>query len=902
VLAWSNGTTIAFREELEEILGLMAVNGFPPFHAIALLLAACRGKAPAAAVSGPALEETATVPAAATQGASQVGRQLLLRAWNDPANQEYAEFIARLKLLQELPVDLKNSPRAKAVLLEMILEPVRFQRIQPAREIIQVLTDGSLRDDLLNSKRTSSIDVVRLYRQIHESLKRFSPEALAARIQTGLDELPEAADITLEPAARVRQLLAQLQDDPDHQGLAKVTRDIMAALYLPRSLSEMEELALGGFSDISNRGNLDRLLPSELANDDLTLAARVALNEALYFRREPPANHPPGHFAILIDAGVRQWGLPRVFATAVALALIGKENRRGQITSWRATHDGVEKVDLLARQGLVKHLGALETYTHPGASLKLFFSQLVDEPQLECVLITNRDTIDDPEFKAMLAQCNPEKLYIATVDRNGAFQLFLHPNRTSLLCKATISLDVLFPKTGQSKRESLRDERINIDLPLSLSVRPFPLLLTVFGKVEKAMALPSYGGIAAMQDRQLLFWPDINRGASLLLDNLPRGKTLWIGTGHRRTKIAVLKYRMAQKMAMLTVWDQTSGSVHTREFPLDTPPVRIVERNGILFLVYRKQVSALDLFGDERVLTAPIPMPHYLPAYGRYFAALDGSWHCISHNGQVLQFIPVSLPQPAREMEILALFDREGYEGQWTLTKRGEVYSPSGVRVMNLGRVISHVQISDDGDRLMVTSVENGKFDLLDLKTTKTTTMKVGLAKVALEPSISFPTRNVRTNFNAIGFTADGHPRLRTPQGLWFGFTDQKQKSLQFNRCTDSPPEPASVRYFHPVRTVTEFGFRLRVASWNDGTKAWLDSRAILHLKSGSPSAPEVSVLLVEGNTAAWSSDRQLCGPAFHIADAESIEGSAMIQKIQALSPKPLAAADTGKTEDNRRC
>ncbi|EEF58752.1 hypothetical protein [Pedosphaera parvula] len=759
VIVWSDGTTIAFREELEEILGLMAVKGLPPFHAIVLLLAACRGKLPAASIFSHPIAET--VPVISDSGKPPIspatGNQLLLRAWNDPANQEFSEFIARLKSLQQLPVELRNSPRAKAVLLEMILEQVRFERVQPAREIVQVLADGSLTDDLLNNKKPSASNTVSLYRQIHQSLKHFSPEALAARIQTGLDELPEAAEITLEPAARVRQLLSRLQDDPDYQGLAKVTRDIMAALYLPRSLSEMEELALGGFSDISNRGNLDRLLPSELANDDLTLAARVALNEALYFRREPPANHPPGHFAILIDSGIRQWGLPRVFATAVALALIGKENRRGQTTTWRATHDGVEKIDLLARQGLARHLGTLETSAHPGLSLKPFFSQLTDEPELECVLVTNRDVIDDPDFQTLLAQCNPEKLYIASVDRHGSFQLFLHPHRKALLCQAEIPLEVLFPGKGQSSQDNLRDRREGLELPLLLSSRPFPLLLPISGKVEKTLAQPDYGAIAVMQDRQLLRWSNPNLGASLLMDHLPRGKTLWIGTDAQAKTVTVLKYRIAQKQGILTICDEVSGNVEIHEFALATLPTRVFERNGILFLIQRTQVTALDLTSGQHLVTAPLP--HYnLPAYGRYFARLDGGWHCVSHNGQALEFIPVSLPQPVREADILALFDRDGYEGPWVLTKQGEVYAPTGARLVNLGHVVAHVQISEDGHRLVVTSVESGKFDLVDLKTARSSTIKVGLAKVALQPSISFPTRNVRTNFNAIGFTANGDP------------------------------------------------------------------------------------------------------------------------------------------------
>ena len=84
----------------------------------------------------------------------------------------------------------------------------------------------------------------------------------------------------------------------------------MAAVHVPPALHAQEELPLGGVSDLSNRGPLDRLLVSELANDELTLSVRVALNEALYLRREiaaAPAPEPPGDPA---GRGVRMWGVP----------------------------------------------------------------------------------------------------------------------------------------------------------------------------------------------------------------------------------------------------------------------------------------------------------------------------------------------------------------------------------------------------------------------------------------------------------------------------------------------------------------------------------------------------------------------------------------------------------------
>jgi hypothetical protein len=105
-----------------------------------------------------------------------------------------------------------------------------------------------------------------------------------------------------------------LKDDVELGGLARLALNLMAAVHLPRPVADREELPLGGVSDITNRGALDRLLVSELANDDLTLAVRIAVNEALYLRREMPPRNPPRQRFVLLDAGIRMWGVPRVFS------------------------------------------------------------------------------------------------------------------------------------------------------------------------------------------------------------------------------------------------------------------------------------------------------------------------------------------------------------------------------------------------------------------------------------------------------------------------------------------------------------------------------------------------------------------------------------------------------------
>ena len=111
---------------------------------------------------------------------------------------------------------------------------------------------------------------------------------LCLRLQTGLDQMLKAAKLVLPIVDRARSLLAELDKDPERRGLARLTRSLMAAVSLPQPLSEHDDLPLGGVSDITTRGQLDRLPLSELAQDDLMFILRLALNELLYLRRETP--------------------------------------------------------------------------------------------------------------------------------------------------------------------------------------------------------------------------------------------------------------------------------------------------------------------------------------------------------------------------------------------------------------------------------------------------------------------------------------------------------------------------------------------------------------------------------------------------------------------------------------
>src|SRR6185436_6794322 len=239
---------------------------------------------------------------------------------------------------------------------------------------------------------------------LEAGLAHLDPEQLALRRRTGLDRLVEPADLKLPLAERVHQLVFQLRDDTELSGLARLAQNLMAAVNVPRRLASPEDLALGGISDLTNRGPIDRLLVSELAHDDLTLAVRIALNEALYIRREAPARDPRQRRVILVDSGIRTWGVSRVFATAAALALAATTTPGAQLAVFRADGDAVIPLDFATKSGLIEHLEALTPHPHPGASLGHLAKELAEEDlSTDLIIITHEDALDDPEFGRCLS-------------------------------------------------------------------------------------------------------------------------------------------------------------------------------------------------------------------------------------------------------------------------------------------------------------------------------------------------------------------------------------------------------------------------------------------------------------------------------------------------------------------
>src|ERR1022692_3666346 len=268
VLVWRDGSTIAFREEIVQILQWLAPNGLPSFGALVFLLAACRGKVPRA--NEIVLESPRPLPANMGKDAA-----VLVFQWKQ-LHAQLEATLTQLARASQLPSELNTGIKARCVLAEAVFEPAKAERYVGADAILRGLSEPINDTDLLGEERWEwNGGYIHQLHIVAEGLKLQTYDSLTLRLRTGLDALPKEIDAALPPAERARRLIEELSRDREFGAVARAALELMAAVRLPRRRAEREQLAIGGVADMTNRGPRDRLLLSELAHDDLTLAVRV---------------------------------------------------------------------------------------------------------------------------------------------------------------------------------------------------------------------------------------------------------------------------------------------------------------------------------------------------------------------------------------------------------------------------------------------------------------------------------------------------------------------------------------------------------------------------------------------------------------------------------------------------
>lgn len=588
----SKGATIALWDELHPILHfLQNEGGLPPCGSILLLLAACREDWPE--------------------------KELLLRHWmgtmgdresRGPREDMLVSLLGALYLIHRLPKDLRQSQQAKCLLASAVFEdPESRLAIEVGQAVMAELVSGPgcvANENALQDSKS---------RFLHESkclltgFAQLKQDALEKLLRTGLEQELQPLRPEITPAATEgRSLLEDLAERGGEEGLAAaVAKRVIAMVNFPGRLGVPNELPVGGISDITNRGTVDRLLPGELAWDDLVLAARLVHNEALYFRREDPPQDTPLRHTVLLDRGLRLWGRRRVLSLGIALGLQHHPallREGGAIEVFATLPSAIEALDLQSKSGVDQALQALMPSPGPEDALEKWRDATAAATGAEdLIFITAREHLESPRCKALLGE-------IATLleAKAGACRVIVLDREDTL--------EIQSWSTGGNRvifRGTLEDQELQLPPAIpsnSPQKLPWPHLkptsLMLFPVVPKTNAFihdpETGGGLGICGDGRLMRWPKAGWGA-LEIAKKAGGREQWLARDLAGSLILIASADAPGGTASVF---RLSGSTLLKVTIARTahafPSFATVRRNAVIFC-YSDLIEAISLETGSKV-------------------------------------------------------------------------------------------------------------------------------------------------------------------------------------------------------------------------------------------------------------------------------------------------------------
>lgn len=245
---------------------------------------------------------------------------------------------------------------------------------------------------------------------------------------TGPHDLPAepiAEQLDRKPPTMAEFLDTAVKDRTRLGGAVPLVRHFVSALALPPRKRTPPKLPIGGYADVTSRGDPARLLPSQLALDPDDFVRRFAENELLYFRREDPHERRQEHLALVVDQGVLTWGPVRLALGAAVLAFGRLAARRKLAVTVRFGSAPSERFTPPANnpERFGEALEASDLSAHPGHALA---EEVLDPsaPERDIVVLTHPRVLGESEVRR-LAKLVPQgcRLFALTATEDGQVEL-----------------------------------------------------------------------------------------------------------------------------------------------------------------------------------------------------------------------------------------------------------------------------------------------------------------------------------------------------------------------------------------------------------------------------------------------------------------------------------------------
>ncbi|MBX2877471.1 MAG: hypothetical protein KTR30_35455 [Saprospiraceae bacterium] len=498
IVEWQNGDTLCYRDDLSNLLSVVTEEGLPPLGTVLLLLGACQERS--LRIAEKSVEDCINKMAMEEQ----------MRATLMGFKTQAFEF---LEIIQSLPPASRKGNNRIHLLNTLITKTPNKIPAPKAQEIANTLKSG--RWDSLFIRNNLKVHIKTITTDLENICYLYSwipgKEELQNLLETGLKKAPLPSSIEEEEVPV--DLLSALAEDPKTLGLARLAKRLLAAIHIPMRSTGASDLPLGGVADITNRGDFDRLLISELAQDQDVLSARLINNEALYLRREEPPNQAIRERVVLVDQTIRMWGIPRVFSISAALAFGQKKKDIAQQSTYGLAGSVATKMDLSTPRGVLSALKHLHPHLHCGEALEDIQQSLGEQGiEQEIILVTEEEAFMQAPFQVHFNRVKHRIDFVLLLNRTGEFRFYqYHKSNRKLLSQSHIDLNkLLFTRSAKPIVNPKRAE----NLPYALRLEVFPLYFPALQfnyRREYAFMIPNKKGVLCITpDHRVLLWGGMN--------------------------------------------------------------------------------------------------------------------------------------------------------------------------------------------------------------------------------------------------------------------------------------------------------------------------------------------------------------------------------------------------------
>lgn len=499
VLAIPQENTIAYRELIAETLERLSHQGVPPFGTLLLTIIA----------TNPNGRNSIDVVYAILSNS--------IKTSDDPSLANAIEF---LKLLSEVPPEFKQGKK-RILLLQTIFENCHhIYSVKKSKTISESFISRKLDTTQLLLKKDFNINhFQREIKPLYVLKNKFGDVNEILEKVIALPEYDEPLPDLDTPSenSETKDLAEQLIANPKTFHVGSLIKRIWSGLNIPLHSTLPSMQPLGGVADLTNKGDFDKLLISEYANDDIVFLSRLANSEALYIHREiPPANNSLERI-ILMDVSLKNWGTPKAVSFATMLA-IATHPKTDIACSAFTIGNSFHPVSTISVEAIIEGLQFLEGSLHAANGLEAFFKEHPAGKNREIFFITEPSTLKQPAMAKAMSDYQPFISYWIFTDRSGNIDIYKKQQSSKKhIQHLQLPLEKLWEKEPKNQITNKQKEG-----PFT----NYPILFRNSQNVKAMMTTPDGQNFIVTGDKVLLRLFDIKaklhtKGWEMLIEKIP---------------------------------------------------------------------------------------------------------------------------------------------------------------------------------------------------------------------------------------------------------------------------------------------------------------------------------------------------------------------------------------------